>query len=74
MPKPIKVKENAEEKLYHKSWVRFVLALLFFGIGYGFISFAINDGNILLWAIGFFWVGWGVNNLIRIGNSLIKKL
>lgn len=70
---PKKPKETAEEKLYHKWWMRLVLALLFFGIGYWFVSFAIDDGNILEWAIGFFFIGWAINNLIRVGNTYFKK-
>lgn len=68
-----KIKESAEEKLYHKSWVRLLLALAFFGLGYGFISLAIDDGNLLEWAIGFFFAGWAINNLIRVSSSFIKK-
>jgi hypothetical protein len=70
---PRKPKENAEEKLYHKWSVRLLLALGFLGIGYGFISLAIDDGNLLEWAIGIFFVGWALNNLIRVGKCFIKK-
>lgn len=72
MPKKAS-KENSEEKLYHKWWMRLFLALVFFAIGYGFISLAIDDGNILEWGIGLFFVGWGVNNLIRVAGAFIKK-
>ncbi len=73
MVKRISKKESSEEKIYHKIWVRFALAIAFFMVGYGFISLAIDDGNLLEWALGFLFIGWAINNLIRIGVSFIKK-
>jgi len=46
-------------------WVCALLAVVFLGLAYGFVSLAIDSGNFLQWLIGFFFLGWAVAEAIR---------
>jgi uncharacterized membrane protein HdeD (DUF308 family) len=56
---------SMEQKLMHRWWTRIVLALAFLGLGYGFISLALNSGSLIEYAIGIVFLYWGFAHIVR---------
>lgn len=48
-----------------KRWVRAVMALIFFGITYGFASLSIDSGNLIEYAITIFFFAWAIKYALR---------
>ncbi len=48
-----------------KRWVRAVMALIFFGITYGFASLSIDSGNLIEYAITIFFFVWAIKYAIQ---------
>ncbi|MEX1995386.1 MAG: hypothetical protein WD887_01250 [Candidatus Saccharimonadales bacterium] len=57
-------RKSPEQKLMHKWWVAALLALLFLGASYAFISLAIDSGSWLEYAAGIFFFGWAINRMV----------
>lgn len=63
-------RESREQKLMHVWWVCAFLALVFLIVAYSFVSLAIDSGNMLEWAIGFFFLAWALAQLTRSARGL----
>jgi len=61
------VRESREQGLMHVWWVSGLLALAFLALAYGFISLAIDSGNMLEWAVGWGFLAWAA---LQFGRSL----
>lgn len=59
------IRQSREQKLLRVWWVCALLAVVFLGLSYGFVSLAIDSGNFLQWMIGFFFFGWAFVQLVR---------
>jgi hypothetical protein len=56
---------NKEQKMFNVWWTRFVVAIVFLGLGYWFASVAINDGNLFHYAAAIILVVWAFIHIIR---------
>jgi len=50
--------------LFHKFWFNVVAAIVSLAITYGFVSWAINSGNLLTYAASIFFFTLAINRLI----------
>lgn len=55
---------SEEQKLMRKWWVLGVIALIFIGLSYGFISLALDSGSLWQYAVGLAFLVWAVKYLI----------
>ncbi|HSX18388.1 MAG TPA: hypothetical protein VLE51_03475 [Candidatus Saccharimonadales bacterium] len=58
-------KQTEEQKLIRTWWMRLLLALVFLGIAYGFISLAIDSGSLWQYVIGVGFLLWTIKYLAR---------
>jgi hypothetical protein len=56
---------SREQRQLNIWWVRFLVALVFLGLGYWFASIAIDDGNLFHYAIAIILVVWAFIHLAR---------
>jgi len=57
-------RQNEEQKILNKRWVRAIMALIFLGITYGFASLAIDSGNLMEYALTFFFFVWAIKSAV----------
>lgn len=57
-------RKSREQKLMHRWWVAALLALIFLGASYGFISLAVDSGSWLEYGAGIFFLGWAINRAL----------
>lgn len=60
-----RVIRQTQPKMMGIWWVRALFGLTFLSLSYGFVSWAIDSGNLLHWALGLFFLGWAANDLIQ---------
>jgi len=59
-----KQKTNEFKTWPHKLWFNCLLFVGGLALSYGFFSWAINNGNLLFWALGIFLLTWAPYRLI----------
>lgn len=60
-----RVSRRSQNELFtHKLWFNVVLAIVCLAIAYGFASWAINTGNLLMYALTLFFLTWAINRVI----------
>ncbi len=57
-------KQTIEQKLIRTWWMHIVLALVFLGLSYGFISLAIDSAHFWEYAIGVIFLIWAVRYIV----------
>ena len=57
-------KQTQEQKLIRTWWMKLLLALVFFGLAYGFVSLAIDSGSLWQYAIGIAFFVWAVRYIL----------
>lgn len=57
-------RRSQNELLIHKLWFNIVVALVSLGLAYGFASWAINTGSLLLYALTLLCLTWAANRVI----------
>ena len=58
------VKQTTEQRLIHKWWMKLLLALVFLGLAYGFVSLGIDSGSLWQYAIGIAFFVWAVRYMV----------
>lgn len=59
------VKRTEEQKLMRKWWVLVLLAAVFGGLSYGFVSLAIDSGSLWEYAVSIIFLVWAVKYTVR---------
>lgn len=57
-------RRSQNEFLTHKLWFNILLAVVCLGLAYGFASWAINTGNLLMYALTLFFLTWAINRIV----------
>lgn len=68
-------KRSEEQRLMHEWWMLALLALVFLGLSYGFVSLAIDSGSLWQYGVGIIFLIWAVKYVVRIirRSDLVKR-
>lgn len=66
-------KQNEEQKLMRQWWVLLILAAIFLGISYGFVSLAIDSGSLWQYAVGIIFLIWAVKYVVRSAKMALPR-
>ena len=66
-------RQSEEQKLMHRWWILVLLAIVFLGLSYGFISLAIDSGSLWQYAVGIIFLIWAVKYIVRGGRLAISR-
>jgi hypothetical protein len=66
-------KRTEEQLLMRKWWVLGVLALIFLGLSYGFISLALDSGSLWQYTVGIAFFVWAVKYVIYGGQKVLHR-
>lgn len=58
-------RRSEEQELMRKWWILLLLALLFWGLSYGFASLAIDSGSLWQYAVSIIFLAWGIKYIVR---------
>lgn len=59
------IRQYQQPKVMSTWWVRALFAVIFLSLAYGFVSWAVDSGSMLHWALGLFFLGWAISDVIH---------